>query len=70
MAATQGTLTITCTAPVNIAVIKYWGKRDDKLNLPMNASLSGTLNQNDLKTITTVTASTEFVEDQIWLNGK
>ncbi|RMZ85839.1 hypothetical protein DV737_g408, partial [Chaetothyriales sp. CBS 132003] len=31
------------TAPVNIAVIKYWGKRDTKLNLPTNSSLSVTL---------------------------
>ncbi|PWW78162.1 Diphosphomevalonate decarboxylase [Tuber magnatum] len=28
------------TAPVNIAVVKYWGKRDAKLNLPTNSSLS------------------------------
>ena len=24
---------LTCTAPVNIALVKYWGKRDNKLIL-------------------------------------
>ncbi|PWW76359.1 ribosomal protein S5 domain 2-like protein [Tuber magnatum] len=28
------------TAPVNITVVKYWGKHDTKLNLPTNFSLS------------------------------
>ncbi|EFA74532.1 diphosphomevalonate decarboxylase [Heterostelium album PN500] len=61
---------ITCTAPVNIATIKYWGKRDEKLILPLNSSLSGTLHQDDLKTTTTAVASENFTEDAIWLNGK
>lgn len=30
-------------APVNIALCKYWGKRDEKLNLPVNSSLSVSL---------------------------
>ncbi|EGC35790.1 hypothetical protein DICPUDRAFT_32847 [Dictyostelium purpureum] len=61
---------ITCSAPVNIAVIKYWGKRDEKLILPLNSSLSGTLHQDDLKTTTTIVASEDYTEDAIWLNGK
>lgn len=61
---------VTCTSPVNIAVIKYWGKRDVKLNLPINSSLSGTLSQEHLKTSTTVVASDEFEEDKLYLNGK
>ncbi|PRP80666.1 hypothetical protein PROFUN_10721 [Planoprotostelium fungivorum] len=63
-------IAVTCTAPVNIAVIKYWGKRDEKLILPINSSLSGTLNQNDMKTTTTVVASPDFDRDRIWLNGR
>lgn len=30
-------------APVNIALVKYWGKRDEQLNLPMTSSLSVSL---------------------------
>ncbi|XP_056876641.1 diphosphomevalonate decarboxylase [Takifugu flavidus] len=61
---------VTCTAPVNIAVIKYWGKRNEELILPINSSLSVTLHQDQLKTTTTVVASKSFQEDRIWLNGK
>ncbi|XP_020490031.1 diphosphomevalonate decarboxylase [Labrus bergylta] len=61
---------VTCTAPVNIAVIKYWGKRHEELILPINSSLSVTLHQDQLKTTTTVATSRSFQEDRIWLNGK
>eukprot|EP01114_Cavostelium_apophysatum_P021203 TRINITY_DN732_c0_g1_i1.p1 TRINITY_DN732_c0_g1~~TRINITY_DN732_c0_g1_i1.p1 ORF type:complete len:384 (+),score=91.02 TRINITY_DN732_c0_g1_i1:132-1283(+) len=63
-------VTVTCSGPVNIAVTKYWGKRDEKLLLPVNSSLSATLHQKDLRTVTTVTASKSFKEDKFWLNGK
>ncbi|CAJ1048787.1 diphosphomevalonate decarboxylase [Xyrichtys novacula] len=61
---------VTCTAPVNIAVVKYWGKRDEELILPINSSLSVTLHQDQLKTTTTIATSRSFQEDRIWLNGK
>eukprot|EP00124_Ichthyophonus_hoferi_P000760 Ihof_evm2s31 gene=Ihof_evmTU2s31 len=61
---------VTCTAPVNIAVIKYWGKREEDLILPINSSLSATLDQSQLKTTTTVVADSSFTEDRIYLNGK
>ena len=60
---------VTCSAPVNIAVIKYWGKKDEKLITPLNDSLSVTLNQDELRAKTTVTLSETFSEDKIWLNG-
>lgn len=34
---------ITATAPSNIALVKYWGKRNKALNLPLTSSLSLTL---------------------------
>ncbi|KAG8144210.1 putative Diphosphomevalonate decarboxylase protein [Naja naja] len=61
---------VTCTAPVNIAVVKYWGKRDEKLILPVNSSLSVTLHQDQLKTTTTAALSRDFTEDRLWLNGE
>ncbi|KIY47272.1 Diphosphomevalonate decarboxylase [Fistulina hepatica ATCC 64428] len=60
----------TASAPVNIAVIKYWGKRDTKLILPTNSSLSVTLDQDHLKSTTTSRADPSFEKDRLWLNGK
>ncbi|MCO4762888.1 MAG: diphosphomevalonate decarboxylase [Myxococcales bacterium] len=39
-------------APVNIALTKYWGKRDHEINLPLAPSISVTL--SDLGTLTVV----------------
>ena len=61
---------VTVSSPTNIAVIKYWGKRDSKLNLPINSSVSVTINQADLRTVTTVTASEAFKKDRLWLNAE
>ncbi|GLB37013.1 putative diphosphomevalonate decarboxylase family protein [Lyophyllum shimeji] len=60
----------TASAPVNIACIKYWGKRDTKLILPTNSSLSVTLDQDHLRSTTTSRADPSFTEDRLWLNGK
>ncbi|XP_007937353.1 diphosphomevalonate decarboxylase [Orycteropus afer afer] len=69
MASEKPLVIVTCTAPVNIAVIKYWGKRDEELILPLNSSLSVTLHQDQLKTTTTAAISRDFAEDRVWLNG-
>ncbi|KAL6852574.1 diphosphomevalonate decarboxylase [Amphichorda felina] len=59
------------TAPVNIAVVKYWGKRDPKLNLPTNSSISVTLSQADLRTLTTASCSAIYTDgDSLTLNGQ
>ncbi|XP_072757603.1 diphosphomevalonate decarboxylase [Anoplolepis gracilipes] len=62
--------TVTCIAPVNIAVIKYWGKRDESLILPTNDSISATLDTDQLHAKTSVMISLDFKEDRIWLNEK
>lgn len=53
-------------AYTNIALIKYWGKRDDALILPMNSSLSLTLDA--FYTETTVTFNDALESDQFYLN--
>ncbi|KAL8853203.1 MAG: hypothetical protein Q9221_001937 [Calogaya cf. arnoldii] len=59
------------TSPVNIAVIKYWGKRDHRLNLPTNSSLSVTLSQSDLRTHTTASCSPSYSSpDTLLLNAQ
>ena len=45
---------ITVRAPINIAVIKYWGKSNEELMLPCNDSISMTLESSNLYTETTV----------------
>jgi len=70
MAAFSPMMVETYTAPTNIAVIKYWGKGNLKLNTPMNSSSSITLDQADLHTITSIAASQNIEADRMWLNGK
>jgi mevalonate pyrophosphate decarboxylase len=41
-------LYIEAISPINIALIKYWGKIDNKLIIPANDSLSITLDSSDL----------------------
>lgn len=60
----------TCVAPVNIAIVKYWGKRDENLILPINDSLSITLNTDELCAQTTAAASASFKRNVMWLNGE
>lgn len=54
-------------APTNIALCKYWGKRDSELNLPVTASLSISLGDKGATThIQEVSAAT----DQVFLNDQ
>ncbi|MCD8839744.1 diphosphomevalonate decarboxylase [Staphylococcus arlettae] len=55
-------------AHTNIALIKYWGKADEDLVLPMNNSLSVSLER--FYTETKVTFSESYTEDTLVLNGE
>ena len=57
-----------CRAHTNIALIKYWGKRDDDLILPMNSNLSLTLDR--FYSETQVRFSKDIVEDCFQLDGE
>ncbi|KAL9941044.1 hypothetical protein V8E36_000532 [Tilletia maclaganii] len=62
----------TCSAPPNLALCKYWGKRPgaEALILPTNDSLSVTLDQAHLRSTTTARADAKFEgSDKLWLNG-
>lgn len=54
-------------ACANIALVKYWGKRDGRLNLPAAGSLSLTLDA--LVTTTQVTFDAGLASDQLVLDG-
>lgn len=58
----------TAKAHTNIALIKYWGKRNEKLILPTNNSLSLTL--DSFYTTTTVTFKENLTKDTFVLDGK
>jgi len=59
----------TYLATPNIAVVKYWGKRDNVLNLPDNGSISVTMDES-LRTITNVEFDRKLKKDELVLNGK
>src|SRR5699024_4178488 len=58
----------TAKAHTNIALIKYWSKRNDALILPTNNSLSVTV--DGLHTTTNVTVDTELKKDEVELSGE
>ncbi len=58
----------TAQAHPNIALIKYWGNRDQALRLPSNPSLS--MNMGGLTTTTTVEFDPSLKEDVLVLSGR
>lgn len=54
-------------APSNIALCKYWGKRDSILNLPVTSSLSISLGKYG--TFTKINSEISLKQDIVFLNG-
>ncbi len=46
---------VTCESPINIALVKYWGKDDTKQIIPANDSLSITVSKKALCSTTKIT---------------
>ncbi|MBF6169866.1 diphosphomevalonate decarboxylase [Nocardia blacklockiae] len=59
---------VAAVANPNIALIKYWGKRDEALHLPTTTSLSLTL--REFPTTTTVTVVSELGSDRVSVAGE
>jgi diphosphomevalonate decarboxylase len=59
---------VTIKAGADIAFIKYWGKKDEKLRLPMNGSISMVL--DNLNTTTTVEFRDNLTRDEISIEGE
>lgn len=55
-------------APASIALIKYWGRKDDVLRLPINGSLA--VNLDGLVTTTTVQFFPEHEQDVVTIDGQ
>jgi diphosphomevalonate decarboxylase len=61
-------VTATAFAPINVALCKYWGKRNNELNLPVTSSLSIAVPTKG--TTTTLLWAPEQTQDNIIFNGK
>ena len=59
----------TVVATPNIALVKYWGRRNRDINLPFNSSLSMTLDYS-LSTETTVSFSNKISSHRITIDGR
>ncbi|MBU0530693.1 MAG: diphosphomevalonate decarboxylase, partial [Nanoarchaeota archaeon] len=58
----------SAVANANIALVKYWGKRDKKLMLPNNGSISMTV--DGMNTHTTVEFDSKYEKDIVIINGE
>lgn len=58
---------VTAISPANIAFIKYWGKKDPKLNIPFNDSIS--MNLDNCLTTTTTEFYPNLKDDEIIIGG-
>ncbi|KAH8865027.1 Diphosphomevalonate decarboxylase [Schistosoma japonicum] len=61
---------VQVTCPVNIALLKYWGKVDELNIFPLTSSISLTLNQSHVGSRTTVFTKNGLKQSQFKLNGR
>lgn len=58
---------VTSVSPANIAFIKYWGKKNPKLNIPYNDSVS--MNLDSCFTKTTTEFDPKLKNDKVYIGG-
>lgn len=58
---------VTAVSPANIAFIKYWGKKNPKLNIPYNDSIS--MNLDSCLTKTTTEFDPKLKKDGVFIGG-
>ena len=63
-------VTVVCVSPINIALVKYWGKIDSENIIPANDSFSITLSKSSLCSRTQIKLIPESPEITLMLNGK
>ena len=64
MSGSQLTKVVEIEAVINIALVKYWGKLHEELNIPWNSSVSVSLGK-ELKTKTQLQLSAKSQDDFI-----
>lgn len=63
-------LKVKAVSPINIALVKYWGKEDEELIIPVNSSMSITIDSNDMCSVTEIELINSDADDVLILNGK
>lgn len=59
---------VTALAHPNLALVKYWGKADERLNIPANSSIS--VNLSAATTLTSVAFAAGLAADEVTINGQ
>jgi diphosphomevalonate decarboxylase len=66
----DGSVQIKAESPINIALVKYWGKVEEKHIIPANSSMSITIDMEQMKSETTITLRAGLGVVSLKLNGK
>ena len=61
---------IVCRSPINIALVKYWGKVDSENIIPANDSFSITISKESLCSKTELRLNPDNSDVTLQLNGK
>ena len=60
---------IEAISPINIALVKYWGKIDEHFIIPANSSLSITIDSKDMCSHTKIILNPSSIENSNFFNS-